>query len=437
MVSVCFYFQVHQPYRIKKYSVFDIGKDPNYFNDKSDTERNNRKIFMKIAHKCYFPSNKVILKLLKRHPKFRASYSFSGVFLQQCEEYCPELIDSFKEIISTGRVEVLAETSHHSLASLYSEEEFKKQVKEHVENIKELFSVEPKTFRNTELIYSNRIAQIVAEMGFKTIIAEGWDTVLGWRSPNFLYQTKTNPPMKLLVKNYKLSDDIAFRFSNKSWESYPLNAETFADWITKHNGQGECINLFMDYETFGEHQWEDTGIFNFLEALPYYVLRHPDNNFRTPEEAAESFAVRDTLDMHHPISWADIERDTSAWNGNNLQKTALASIYSLEKDIIQLKDPRLIEIWRRLQSSDHFYYMCTKWFSDGDVHKYFNPYSTPYDAFISYMNALNDFKIRIAKAKEEYSRYKESTYKERISENKEKNNKKDNKKIKSRGQNEI
>ena len=395
MASICFYFQVHQPYRIKKYRIFDIGNNSEYFNDRSDSNLNNEKILLKVAGKSYLPTNKLLLKLLKQHPEFKVSFSFSGVLLDQLEEFSPETLLSFQELVKTGQVEVLSETYYHSLSFLYSREEFKKQVERHKKKIKKIFNVTPKVFRNTELVYNNDLAWEVEQMGYKGILAEGWDDVLGWRSPNFLYSTPGTKKIKLLLKNYKLSDDIAFRFSNKGWKEHPLTAPKFSNWINAVNGNGNVVNLFMDYETFGEHQWEDTGIFNFLEALPAEILKHPDNDFVTPSEAIERYNTVGVLEMPHFVSWADMERDLSAWLSNSIQHDAIQKIYDLEKRVLATEDSGIIEDWRRMQTSDHFYYMCTKYFNDGDVHKYFSPYDSPYEAFISYMNTLSDLKHRI------------------------------------------
>lgn len=390
MVSVCFYFQVHQPFRMRKYSIFDIGKSSNYFDDHKNIE-----VLRKVARKCYIPANSLMLELLERHPEFRISYSLSGVFLEQCEKWAPEVIDSFRKLVATGRVEILSETYYHSLAYLFSKEEFREQVMLHRKKVKELFNYEPKVFRNTELIYNNELANYVEGMGFKGIIAEGWDPVLGWRSANFLYRPKTTNKIKLLLKNYKLSDDIAFRFSNRGWEEWPLTTEKFRDWVNAFNGNGECINLFMDYETIGEHQWEDTGIFEFLRHLPPALLSHPDNNFRTPSELVDTYEAKDEIDCHNFISWADIERDLSAWLGNRIQRSSAARIYSIEKAVKESGDAELLDDWRKLLTSDHLYYMCTKWFNDGDVHKYFNPYDSPYDSFINFTNIINDIVLRL------------------------------------------
>jgi alpha-amylase len=396
MPKVCLYFQVHQPLRLKKYRFFEIGKDFNYFEDLSDTPRNNRKIMEKVAKKCYLPTNQVMLELLEKHPEFKISYSLSGVFLEQAEKFMPEVIESFQKLVKTGRVEILSETYYHSLSFLYSRAEFRRQIQMHKKKIQQLFGVTPQVFRNTELIYNNDVAYEVEGLGFKGILAEGADHILGWRSPNFIYQPKGCKKIKLLLKNYKLSDDIAFRFSNKEWKEFPLGADKFAQWVSAVNGNGEVVNLFMDYETFGEHQWEDTGIFEFLRHMPGEILKHPDNGFITPTEAVESIKPMAELDIPYFISWADLERDLSAWRSNPMQYEALQKLYDMEQEVLDLNDEFILESWRRLTTSDHFYYMCTKWFSDGDVHKYFNPYESPYEGFIYFMNVLTDLKLRLA-----------------------------------------
>jgi alpha-amylase len=316
--------------------------------------------------------------------------------MEQFENYSPEVIQSFRELVKTGCVEFMSETYHHSLSYLYSKEEFKNQVNLHKDKMKKLFGVsDPKVFRNTELIYNNELASFIEKMGYKAIVAEGADHILGWRSPNFVYTPVTCNNLRLLLKNYKLSDDIAFRFSNRSWEEWPLTADKFANWVSSVNGNGETVNLFMDYETLGEHQWEDTGIFEFLRHMPDFVMRHPDNNFLTPSEVVDKYTPKAHIDIHNFISWADIERDLSAWLGNQMQRNSIEELYKLEKPILDSGDAKLLSDWRRLTTSDHFYYMCTKWFADGDVHKYFNPYDSPYESFIAFMNILNDMVVRL------------------------------------------
>ena len=391
MPSICFYFQVHQPYRLRHYSFFDIGQDHFY----EDAEV-NRTILDKVAQKCYLPMNELLLKMIRRwEGRFRVAFSLSGVAMDQFEEYQPEILDSFRALVDTGCVELISETYAHSLAALYDADEFRAQVALHDELIKRHFGVTPRVFRNTELIYRNDIARMVEDMGYEAILTEGADHILGWRSPNYMYQPSSCTKLKLLLKNYRLSDDIAFRFSNRGWDQWPLTAEKFAGWAHAVNGAGELINLFMDYETFGEHQWAETGIFDFMEALPAAVFADPNFDFVTPSQAAERYSPIARIDVPNAISWADVERDLTAWIGNDMECDAIETVYSLKEKVLADGDEGIVRTWRRLQTSDHFYYMCTKWFSDGDVHKYFNPYGTPYDAYINYMNVLSDFKMTL------------------------------------------
>jgi len=384
--------------RVRKYRIFDVGQNSSYFNDESGTSLDNKAIIEKVARKCYLPANATLLENIKNNPEFKVAFSISGVALEQFERFAPEVIDSFKALVDTGNVELLSETYYHSLSSIYDKEEFVNQVNLHRKKIKDLFGVTPSVFRNTELIYSNEIAKMAEEMGYKGILAEGADHVLGWRSPTFVYKPTGTEKIKLLLKHYRLSDDIAFRFSQRSWEGWPLTAPKFADWVSSHNGNANTINLFMDYETFGEHQWEDTGIFEFLKFLPGEILKNPDNNFATPSEVIDRYEEKGELDVPYHVSWADTERDLSAWISNDLQKEALDTVYALGKEIIHIDDPELLEDWRKLQTSDHFYYMCTKWWNDGDVHKYFSPYESPYEAFIAYMNVMQDLRLRLSDA---------------------------------------
>lgn len=396
MSAICFYFQVHQPYRLRHYTFFDIGQSPFY-----EDEDANCGILLKVARKCYLPMNALLLRLIEQHEgRFKISFSISGTALDQFEAYAPEVIQSYRELMATGCVEMLSETYTHSLSFLYSPEEFRDQVRQHDDRIEELFGVRPVVFRNTELIYNNALARAVEDMGYKAILAEGADHVLGWRSPNFLYRPAGCDKLKLLLKNYSLSDDIAFRFSNHQWPEFPLTADKFTHWAQAAVASGNIINLFMDYETFGEHQWETTGIFQFMEALPDYILRLPGFGFVTPSEAADRHDPVAELDVHNFMSWADAERDLTAWLGNDMQHDAIEAVYRLEPRIRSLGNPGMLRTWQRLQTSDHFYYMCTKWFADGDVHSYFNPYGTPYDAYINYMNVLADFSMRLDAALE-------------------------------------
>ena len=393
MKSVCFYFQVHQPYRVKRYRVFDVGNDPEYFNDRGESNLNNRRIIEKVAKKSYIPTTQLILELLKRYPQMRVSFSFSGIALEQLERYAPEVIDLFKKVVETGQAEVLGETYYHSLAFFYSPAEFERQVGKHRDMVRKMFGVWPRVFRNTELSYRNDLAAWADGAGYAGIIAEGWDPILGWRSPNYIYRPVGTKNIRLLLKNYKLSDDVAFRFSSREWGEWPLTTEKYGRWLGE--AEGDTVNLFMDYETFGEHQWEDTGIFHFLERLPEEIFKNPGMDFKTPSEVIAAYDPRDEIDMPHVVTWADTDRDLTAWVGNPMQRAAIENIYALEDSVHRANDGKLLEDWRRLQTSDHFYYMCTKWSNDGDVHAYFSPYESPYDAYIAYMNALSDLRLRL------------------------------------------
>ena len=395
MKSVCFYFQVHQPYRVKRYRVFDIGADAEYFNDRSESDLNNRRILEKVAQKSYIPATRLLIDLLKRHPEMKVSFSFSGIALEQLERYAPEAIELFKELVDTGRVEVLGETYYHSLAFFYSPTEFEQQVVKHRDIIRRIFGVRPRVFRNTELSYRNDLAHWADRHGYLGILAEGWDPILGWRSPNYVYRPSGTEHTKLLLKNYRLSDDVAFRFSSRDWAEWPLTAEKYGSWLGA--AEGDTVNLFMDYETFGEHQWEETGIFSFLDQLPREVTKNGGIDFKTPSEVVQTYEAKDEVDIPHIVTWADTDRDLTAWVGNPMQKAAIEALYGLEDSVVRANDGRLLEDWRKLQTSDHFYYMCTKWFADGDVHAYFSPYESPYDAYIAYMNALSDLRLRVGK----------------------------------------
>ncbi len=383
MTSICFYFQVHQPYRLKEYSFFDIGYTHNVFDDKK-----NKEVLDKVSEKCYLPANEIFYQLIKRHKgKFKISFSISGVALEQFEKWRPDVLESYKRLVNTGCVEILSETYYHSLSFLYSKEEFKKQVEKHRLKVKALFNVEPKVFRNTELIYNNDIANYISEMGYKGIIAEGVEWLLGYKSPNFIHHPPENPSFPVLLKNFKLSDDIAFRFSDKNWKEWPLQAETFSSWLHSAAGCGDTINLFMDYETFGEHQWAETGIFDFLYNLPDFVFKHPDFDFKTPSEVIDSYPITGEYNVSEISSWADTERDLSAWRSNAIQHEALRRIYDLEQAVYESNSTILKNMWQKMTTSDHFYYMCTKYWADGDVHKYFSPYETPLEAYNYFNNA--------------------------------------------------
>ncbi len=417
--SICLYLHVHQPFRLTKLNYLELGSINNYF--EGSEPFSNKEIIDKVSQKSYLPTNKLFLKLLKKHPEFKLSLSITGVLIEQLQKFSPETLDTFKALVDTGRVEILSETYYHSLASIYSVEEFCAQTFMHRNLIESVFDYQTECFRNTELIYNDDIASIIKEMGFKAILTEGWDPVMEWKSSNYCYEANTKKldkneqeliekykiknklkkrkKLKLLLKNYKLSDDIAFRFSDKGWKEYPLTTEKYISWIKET--QGELINLFMDYETFGEHQWADTGIFEFLEDLPGQLLAQ-GIGFKTISEAAK-LKAKDKIAIKNLISWADMERDLSAWNGNKMQKESLRILYDVEdkikNDLAQIKSntlkDKLKDEWRKLQTSDHFYYMSTKYWSDGDVHKYFSPYNSPYEAFINFMNILEDFQQKL------------------------------------------
>jgi alpha-amylase len=389
MASVCFYFQVHQPYRLRDYTIFDNGTD--YFD-----EAKNAEICRKVASKCYLPTNQLLLELIEKYQgKFRVAFSTTGTVLEQFQQYMPSVLDSFQRLAGTGCVEFLSETYYHSLSFLYSREEFVEQIEAHRQLVRNLFGQNPRVFRNTELVYNNSLAETIEQIGgFDAIITEGADHILGYRSPNFVYHPPNCSRLKLLLKNYRLSDDIAFRFSNRDWSEWPLKADKFSSWINSVNGNGFVVNLFIDYETFGEHQWQDTGVFEFMRHLPQEILKHPDNDFKTPSEVAGAYDAADSVDVPQLVSWADTERDLSAWLGNPMQQNAIEELYKLEHIVKTLSDNDVLRSWRRLQTSDHFYYMCTKYFADGDVHKYFNPYDSPYDSFINFMNVLDNLKFR-------------------------------------------
>ena len=391
MKTVCFYFQVHQPWRLKTYRFFNMGKDHNYLDDFT-----NRSIMQKIARECYLPMNALLESLVKKYDgAFKCTFSITGSAVGQFKAYAPEVLDSFKRLAATGHVEFLGETYSHSLASLASADEFKQEVKLHTQMLKEEFGVKPTAFRNTELIYSDEIAKAVEGMGFKTMLAEGARHILGWKSPNFVYTDANDNKLRLLLRNYRLSDDIAFRFSNEGWPEWPLTADKFAAKVVAETG--DVVNLFMDYETFGEHQKAATGIFDFMKALPEALFATGEVEFATVSEATKKLQPVAVLHCPYAMSWADEERDVTAWLGNDLQNEAFQKLYALAPKVKKAKNKDFEYVWHFMQNSDHFYYMATKWFSDGDVHSYFNPYDSAYEAFINYMNVLADFDIELSK----------------------------------------
>jgi alpha-amylase len=394
--GIVLYLHVHQPYRVRPFSVFETATEHNYFSgDDYYSGTNNEQIFRKVVDKSYRPMNKVLLEMLESHPEFRLNLSITGTFIEQAENWAPDVLESFRKLVKTGRVEVIGETYHHSLAFFYSRDEFEHQVAKHAAKVEEIFGVTPSVFRNTELAYNNDLARWADAAGYKGILAEGWDPILGWRSPNYVYRPTETENIRLLMKNYRLSDDLAFRFSNRDWNEWPLDAEKYTHWLNASVDNHQLINLFMDYETFGEHQWEDSGIFEFMKHLPEKWLSREGNTFYTVSEAIDSHEAADFVDTPYTVTWADTERDLTAWLGNSMQQEALRHLYALEEDVLRSGDDGLIDDWRRLQTSDHVYYMCTKWFRDGDVHAYFSPYESPYDAFVYFMNVVRDVRWRV------------------------------------------
>ena len=390
------YLHMHQPYRVKQYSIFSVGHDHDYWTDKNwYAQENNQRIFEKVAEKSYRPMLATLEKCLNTFQDFKFSISITGTLLEQAEAWGSDIIITLQRLVATGRVEIVAETYHHSLAFFFDRPEFETQVKMHQDKIRQTFGVETQVFRNTELSYNNDLAKWAEDFGFKGILAEGWDKILEWRSPNFVYRPTNCQNIKLLLKNYRLSDDIAFRFSDKHWKEWPLTVDKYLQWLETATLKGPLINLFMDFETFGEHQWDDTGIFEFFEHFIYRWDRDQENRFLTVSEACDSEPPKGEISMPWTVTWADTERDLSAWLGNSMQHETMRNIYELAPNILNSNNPDLINDWRRLQTSDHAYYMCTKYWNDGDVHAYFSAYDSPYDAFLYYMNALRDLQFRL------------------------------------------
>lgn len=395
MKSIVLYLHMHQPYRVKHYSIFSVDHDHDYWIDKDwYSGANNERVFKKVAEKSYRPMLEHLEKLIKTTDKFKFSLSMTGTFLEQAEEWAPDVIESIRRLVQTGRVEIVAETYNHSLSFFMDREEFEAEVRLHQEKIRELFGYQSQVFRNTELAYNNDLAHWADDFGFKGIIAEGWDKILEDRTPNKIYHPDGCRSVKLLTKNYRLSDDIAFRFSNKNWSEWPLTVDKYLRWLDEDFEKGPIVNLFMDFETFGENIWKDTGIFEFFDDLVYRWNNNADCNFMTVSDACNSFEPDDSVSMPWTVTWADTERDLSAWLGNSMQHEALKAIYDLKADVLASNDEELISDWRRLLTSDHLYYMSTKHLNDGGVHQYFSPYDSPFDAFLYYMNAVRDVRGR-------------------------------------------
>ena len=392
--GIVLYLHVHQPWRVRNYDIFDVASKHNYFSESASPDQDNELIFHKIADKSYKPMNHLLEKLLNDHPDFKVSLSITGTFIEQAEQFDPGILDSFRRLVDTGRVEILSETYHHSLAFFYDRNEFEAQVERHRQKIREVFGVETRVFRNTELAYNNELAKWADDHGFNGIIAEGWDDVLGWRSPNYVYRPVNTGNIKLLMKNYRLSDDIAFRFSDRGWADWPLTADKYHRWVSTALEDAPLLNLFMDYETFGEHQWAEDGIFEFFEQFVRHWVSRPDQKFYTISEAIEANEPQGEISVTQTVTWADSERDLSAWLGNNLQHEAMKYIYDMTERVMRTGDEQLIDDWRKLQTADHVYYMSTKHADDGSIHSYFSPYSSPYEAFLNYMNAIRDIRWR-------------------------------------------
>lgn len=395
MKSIVLYLHMHQPYRVKHYSIFSVDHDHDYWIDKDwYTGANNERVFKKVTEKSYRPMLKRLENLIRTTEKFKFSLSVTGTFLEQAQEWAPDVVESIRRLVKTGRVEIVAETYNHSLSFFIDRDEFEEEVKLHQEKIRELFNYETRVFRNTELAYNNDLAHWANDYGFRGIIAEGWDRILENRTPNKVYRPDGCDRIKLLMKNYRLSDDIAFRFSNKNWDEWPLTVDKYLRWLDTAGAQGPIINLFMDFETFGENIWKDTGIFDFFDDLVHRWNDRGDCGFMTVSEACDSSESEGVVSMPWTVTWADTERDLSAWLGNSMQHEALKAIYDLKDDVLISKDEELITDWRRLLTSDHLYYMSTKHLNDGGVHQYFSPYDSPFDAFLYFMNAVRDVRGR-------------------------------------------
>ena len=399
MRAICLYLHIHQPIRYREYSIFEVGNDSNYYVDEFDSRQSNERIFKKVADKSYRPMLNLLEENIKKYPEFKVSFSITGTWLEQAEVYAPELIEQISRLVKTGQVEIVGETHYHSLAFFNSIDEFNDQVELHQKYIEKHFGVTPKVFRNTELAYNDELAKWADQKGYTAILAEGWDKILQDKSPNHVYQPAGCNNIKLLLKNYRLSDDIAFRFSDRSWKEWPLNTSKYLQWLKDDCLRGTLVNLFMDFETFGEHQWKETGIFDFINQLIPEWLNEYDNKFLTVSEAANYETPQAEISMPETVTWADTERDLSAWDSNNMQKTATKELYDLRDKILATNDLNLISDWRHLTTSDHPYAMCTKYWHDGDVHAYFSAYASPYEAFMYFMNVLRDIEFRLSRQK--------------------------------------
>ena len=395
MRAVCLYLHIHQPIRYREYSIFDVGNNSNYYYDNYSGRQSNERIFRKVADKSYYPMLNLLFRNMEKHPDFKVSFSITGTWLEQAEKWAPDLINIIREMVNRGQAEIVGETYYHSLAYFYNLDEFNDQVTMHAETIERLFGVRPKVFRNTEFAYNDSLAHWAEEKGYKGILAEGWDKILGWRSSNHVYRPAGCEKLRLLLKNYRLSDDIAFRFSNRAWAEWPLTVPKYQQWVNDDCLRGNLINLFMDFETFGEHQWKDTGIFDFMDTFISSWLGQYENKFVTVSEACDLEEPVDEVSMPETITWADTERDLSAWLSNSMQAAAMSQIFGLRDQVLSTHDGQLIADWRYMTTSDHPYSMCTKYWNDGDVHAYFSAYASPYESFMYYMNVLRDIEFRV------------------------------------------
>ena len=395
MRAICLYLHIHQPVRYREYSIFEVSNDSNYFHDDYHGRQSNERIFRKVADKSYRPMLSLLEHNMQKHPNFKVSFSITGTWLEQAEKWAPELIAQIRHMVSIGQAEIVGETYYHSLAYFYNLDEFTDQVNIHAGKIRDLFGVTPQVFRNTELAYNDSLAHWAEQQGYKGILAEGWDKVLGWRSPNYVYRPAGCQNLKLLLKNYRLSDDIAFRFSNRGWKEWPLTVPKYQNWVNMDCIRGNLINLFMDFETFGEHQWADTGIFNFMNHFIDSWLSEYENKFVTVSEACDLSDPVDEISMPNTVTWADTERDLSAWLSNAMQTSAMDTLYSMRDAVLGSNDLQLIADWRYMTTSDHPYSMCTKYWHDGDVHAYFSAYASPYESFMYYMNVIRDLQYRL------------------------------------------
>ena len=396
MRAVCLYLHIHQPIRYREYSIFDVGNNSNYFYDNYSGRQSNERIFRKVADKSYYPMLNLLFKNMEKYPDFKVSFSITGTWIEQAEKWAPDLINIIREMVNRGQAEIVGETYYHSLAYFYNLDEFNDQVTMHAETIERLFGVKPKVFRNTEFAYNDSLAHWAEEKGYKGILAEGWDKILGWRSSNHVYRPAGCEKLRLLLKNYRLSDDIAFRFSNRAWAEWPLTVPKYQQWVNDDCLRGNLINLFMDFETFGEHQWRDTGIFDFMDTFISSWLSQYENKFVTVSEACDLEEPVDEVSMPETVTWADTERDLSAWLSNSMQSAAMEHIFGLRDQVLSTHDGQLISDWRYMTTSDHPYSMCTKYWNDGDVHAYFSAYASPYESFMYYMNVLRDIEYRVS-----------------------------------------